>query len=44
MEFLRPLYSERKQREVGEVLQRLNIDVVYSWSGIMGEGGKDNCC
>ena len=33
-----PLYSERKQREVGKVLQRLNIDVVAGQESWEREG------
>ena len=35
-------FSERKQREVGEVLKRLNIDVVAGQES--GEGGENRCC
>ena len=33
------LGSEHKQKEVEELLAKNNIDVVYSWSGVLGKGG-----
>ena len=38
------LGSEHKQKEVGELLANNNIDVVYSWSGILGKGEHWNKC
>ena len=33
------LCSERKQKEISEVLNRVKVDIVYSWSGDVGKEG-----